>query len=97
MTDFLGGGSVAFEMKATYGWSDGGNGSNSSGFSGLPGGFRDFSGYFDSAGYFGNWWSSSPYGSYAWYRALNFSAENVFRSELNLRYGFSVRCIKDAE
>ena len=41
MTDGLGGVFAAGgEMKTTYGWRDGGNGTNSSGFSGLPGGLR---------------------------------------------------------
>ena len=47
-------------MKATYGWHNGGNGTNSSGFSGLPGGNRDLNSYFDDAGYYESWWSSSP-------------------------------------
>ena len=39
LTDFLGGESVAGDaMKSTSGWNGGGNGSNSSGFEGLPGG-----------------------------------------------------------
>ena len=84
------------QMKTTYGWYDGGNGTNSSGFSGLPGGFRGTNGYFGSAGYDGLWWSSSPSGSDAWYRILNHGNPNVYRGNgSNLRYGFSVRCLKD--
>lgn len=42
MTDFLGGESVAGgKMKTAFGWHNGGNGTNSSGFLGLPGGYRD--------------------------------------------------------
>ena len=37
-------------MKTDYGWHNGWNGTNSSGFSGLPGGFRFSSGYFFDAG-----------------------------------------------
>ncbi len=98
MTDFLGGESVAgFEMKATYGWNDGGNGTNSSGFSGLPGGLRDYSGYFLNAGYSGYWWSSSPNGSSAWLRLLDVYYESVFISDYNRHNGFSVRCVEDSE
>jgi len=97
MTDFLGGESVAGgQMKTTYGWENGGNGTNSSGFSGLPGGNR-LDGNFGGAGYDGNWWSSSPSGSGAWYRNLNSSYENVYRNGFNQRSGFSVRCVRDAE
>jgi uncharacterized protein (TIGR02145 family) len=98
MTDHLGGASVAGGyMKTAYGWYNGGNGTNSSGFSGLPGGFRNSNGSFGSAGYDGFWWSSSPNGSGAWFRSLGYSYENVSRPSSNLRDGFSVRCVRDAE
>ena len=98
MTDHLGGESIAGgQMKTTYGWYSGGNGTNTSGFSGLPGGSRSFNGYFDYAGVSGGWWSSSPYGSLAWSRALNDYQESVYRSNGSLRYGLSVRCVRDAE
>ena len=98
MTDELGGESIAGgQMKTTYGWYNGSNGTNSSGFSGLSGGARDYSGYFFFAGFNGYWWSSSPLGSSAWSRNLYFDNENVYRNDFNLRYGFSVRCVRDAE
>ena len=98
MTDFLGGESVAGgQMKTDYGWNGGGNGTNSSGFSGLPGGYRDSNGYFWSAGDFGIWWSSSPNGSDAWNRDLFNGSEYVFRESDYPLYGFSVRCVRDAE
>jgi uncharacterized protein (TIGR02145 family) len=85
------------QMKTDYGWNGGGNGTNSSGFSGLPGGYRGSNGYFSSAGDFGYWWSSSPDGSYAWYRALNFNDEDVYRGSSDPQFGFSVRCVRDVE
>ena len=93
MTDFLGGGSVAGgQMKTTYGWSNEGNGTNASGFSGLPGGYRSSNGPFSLAGYSGYWWSSSPnvLGGVlgAWYRLLNGYEEEVDRSSSNTRNGF---------
>ena len=98
LTDHLGGESVAgVQMKATYGFFGGGNGTNSSGFSGLPGGYRYIDGYFGSAGNSGYWWSSSPNGSYAWFRGLSYSSEVVYRIDFNQRHGFSVRCVRDAE
>ena len=84
-------------MKSTNGWYNFGSGTNSSGFSGLPGGFRVSSGFFFSAGVYGYWWSSSPVGSYAWVRYLLNDVENVGRDLNNLRLGFSVRCVRDAE
>ena len=88
------------QMKTDYGWYNGANGTNSSGFSGLPGGFRNSDGYFDLAGANGKWWSSSPNGSSAWYRGLQDYNEDVYRNHepnFSLRYGFSVRCVRDAE
>ena len=99
MTDVLGGEPVAGgKMKTTGGWYQAGNGTNSSGFSGLPGGFRNgYDGLFLNAGGSGYWWSSSPNGSDAWYRALDSDYESVFRVYYGRRYGFSVRCVRDAE
>lgn len=69
---------------------------NESGFSALPGGYRD-SGAFNGAGEEGGWWSSTEYGSdYALARSMKSSENNV-----DLRYndikqtGFSVRCKKN--
>ena len=98
MTDFLGGEGVAGgQMKTTYGWNFGGNGTNSSGFSGLPGSARDGLGDFNGAGTGGYWWSSSPNWSYAWYRYLSSNSENVHRGDHFLDFGFSVRCVRDAD
>ena len=97
MTDHLGGELIAGgHMKADYGWDNGDNGTNSSGFSGLPGGFRYDSGVFSGVGGGTIWWSSSPFGSEAWYRSLNHT-EIVNRLAVGQRYGFSVRCVRDAE
>ena len=83
------------QMKTTYGWSGDGNGTNSSGFSGLPGGERTNNGAGYTATSIGYWWSSSPNGSSAWYRALTRDFETVFRDADQFNWGYSVRCIKD--
>ena len=102
LTDNLGGADVAGgSMKTTYGWySDSAifdNSTNSSGFSGLPGGGRGDNGSFFDAGFSGFWWSSSPNGADAWYRSLYFGNEIAYSSSINPQYGFSVRCIQDSE
>jgi uncharacterized protein (TIGR02145 family) len=98
LTGLLGGASVAGgHMKTTYGYFSGGNGTNSSGFSGLPGGVRSYSGGYYSAGGSGYWWSSSAYTSTAWARYLIYSNEDVYRSDFDQGRGFSVRCVRDAE
>ena len=85
------------QMKSDYGWNIGGNGTNSSGFSGLPGGYRESNGNFSGAGYDGNWWSSSSDGANAWHRFLFWDTEAVNRGVHNHRRGVSVRCIQDSE
>ena len=82
-------------MKSSFG--DAWAGLNLSGFSGLPGGLRNANGFFNDAGYFGYWWSSSPNGSNAWGRFMYNFSEDVYRGNNNRRDGFSVRCVRDAE
>jgi len=97
LTDYLGGESVAgTKMKSTSGWKNNGNGTNTIGFAGLPGGCRNSNGDFFSIGAYGNWWSSSEDDSnFAWYRYLNDDYGNVYRTNSYKRNGFSVRCLRD--
>jgi uncharacterized protein (TIGR02145 family) len=84
------------QLKASTNDSPPWDGSNSSGFSALPGGFRDAnSGSFYHLGDGGGWWSSSPSGSLAWYRYLYSGYSNVVRFYDDVRSGFSVRCVRD--
>ena len=98
MTDFLGGASVAaVVMKTNFGWAWDGNGDNSSGFTGLPGGLVWPDGEVGSAGDSGYWWSSSQEGSRAWLRGLISSDSYVNRTKWFLEHGLSIRCIQDSE
>ena len=82
------------QMKTTYGWDF--PGTNSSGFSGLPGGARSTNGNFYNAGGNGNWWSSSPIGLFsAWTRFMFFDGKRVYRLDGYRQIGFSVRCLRD--
>jgi uncharacterized protein (TIGR02145 family) len=88
----LGGFSAAGAAMKTTSW----GGTNSSGFSALPGGYRYYvAGYFDGQGYNGYWWSSSPSGTSAWGRYLYSGFSNVGRDYTSTRSGFSVRCVRD--
>ena len=85
-------------LKSTFIWASGGNGTDDFGFSALPGGYRSLlNGNFGNAGSGGNWWSSSPRGSSAWYRGMGFNNPDIDRYSASPRYGFSVRCLRDAE
>ena len=103
LTDFLGGESVAgITMKSTSGWVESelgdGNGSNSSGFTGLPGGLRYSGGFYDVGGN-GYWWSASENaenGSYSWSRRLSNYYYSVIRNDdYSNADGFSARCVRD--
>ena len=85
------------QMKTDYGWSLTINGTNTSGFSGLPGGSRNLVGDFKKGGRHGYWWSSSPFGSRAWSRELGQAFTQVKRYDYSPVLGFSVRCVRDAE
>ena len=95
LEDYLGS-DAGTKMKSTSGWEGNGNGTNSSGFNGLPGGFRSFNGSFYSIGGDGNWWSSTEINtSSAWYRALFYTNGLVSRHNFVKEEGFSVRCLRD--
>ena len=96
LTDYLGGSDVAStKTKSTSGWEENGNGSNESGFSGLPGGGRYNDGGFGAIGKHGTWWSSVEYGTYnAWTRSLHYYPGLVNKNTYKVR-GFSVRCLRD--
>jgi uncharacterized protein (TIGR02145 family) len=76
---------------------------NSSGFTGLPAGSRDFDGTYLGQGEFGAWWSSEAYSSELsrWGYGLPYGkCENSIRLQpygpfATNSYGFSVRCLKD--
>jgi uncharacterized protein (TIGR02145 family) len=97
LSDYLGGEEEAgTKMKSTSGWYNNGNGTNSSGFSGLPGGSRDNYGAFRGIDYNGYWWSSTESGTYdAWLRYLYYYFGNVYRYSKNKGSGVSVRCLRD--
>ena len=86
------------QMKTEYGYFENGNGTNLSGFRGLPGACRGSS--FNNAGRSGYWWSSTMSESnitHAWVRIISFPVSTVLRSEYALTFGYSVRCIQDSE
>ena len=100
LTTYLGGASVAGGKMKESGishWQPQNIGAtNSSCFTGLPGGCRASSGYFGSIVANGYWWSSSETNTYyAWFRYLSVYDGNVNRDSYDKHYGFSVRCLRD--
>lgn len=102
LTDYLGGELVAgTKMKNTSGWytngiGNNGNGTNESGFSGLPGGFRIY--YFEPDGYDGRWWSSTEYntGVEVYYRGLSWAQSDLIMLTSFENNGYSVRCLNNS-
>jgi uncharacterized protein (TIGR02145 family) len=89
-------GKVGKELKSTGGWYNSGNGTNSSGFNALPGGYRYGGGSFLSVGRNALFWSSSADGSEgAWNRYLRYNDGEVHRRGWNRTDGYSVRCLQD--
>jgi uncharacterized protein (TIGR02145 family) len=73
-----------------------GNGTNSSGFSSLPGGARLYNGNFRFVGIFGFWWSASEYDwTDAWSRESYCTDSYLYRNSCNESDGLSVRCVKN--
>jgi uncharacterized protein (TIGR02145 family) len=86
------------KLKSTIGWDSGGNGTNTSGFTALPAGFRYYDSNFGSLGIGALFWNSTEYDSYqANGRLLLNAYDNIFRSNDFKGIGCSVRCAKDPE
>ena len=83
------------QMKSSASDSPAWNGTNTSGFSGLAGGYRSYNGDFYYGGNDGYFWSASALGTNAWYRLLNGGSAEVYRNNYIQRSGFSVRCVRD--
>jgi uncharacterized protein (TIGR02145 family) len=90
------GSSAGKALKSKSGWYDNGNGTDASGFSALPGGYRYSDGGFDGAGYGGFWWAATENGSgLAYYRYMGYGIDyNVREYGDDKSYGYSVRCVQ---
>jgi uncharacterized protein (TIGR02145 family) len=106
LTDYAGGESVAGgKLKSTRTapdahprWESPNTGATDEySFSALPGGGRGGDdGTFVGVGDGGGWWSSTEGGATAaWYWGMSYGLEFVARTNLNKRFGFSVRCLRD--
>lgn len=100
LRDYLGGYSVAGgEMKeaGTAHWNSPNVGAtNSSGFTALPGGYKEYYQGANAGGNIGKWWSTDPYGSWHARDIVLESSEAGLDVEYIRRGSMcSVRCIKD--
>lgn len=92
LIEFLGGSEVAGTKLKSKDF----EGTNSSGFSALPGGFRGGNGMFLTIGEAGYFWSSLQFlDNDAWFRVLAYSSSGMSELFANKGSGISIRCIKD--
>jgi uncharacterized protein (TIGR02145 family) len=103
LESYLGGAGVAggkMKEAGTKHWTSPNKGAdNSSGFRGVPGGFRINTGEFGSIGFVSYMWSSGSIKldgtEAAWLRLVSYSAMSINHNDYSEATGFSVRCIKD--
>lgn len=84
------------KMKSESGWACGQNGTNESGFNGVPAGIRTHEGNFEYLGQYTYWWAATDHNElYAYYRYLYWNSKKLFPYVNYFKgSGFSVRCIK---
>jgi len=85
------------QMKNTTGWAEGSNGTNTSGFSALPAGYRSYiTGNSEGIGLITYFWSATGLDeNIAVYRRLDGDNDKVFRSGTYKKAGKSIRCVKN--
>lgn len=85
------------KMKTQTGWDENGNGTNSSGFSALPGGYRfGADGRFFLQTTITYWWSATEHDDErGWYRRLDSSSSQVYRASTSKKGGKYIRCVKN--
>lgn len=94
LSDFLGGDDIAgnkLKESGTTHWLDPNLGTNSVGFTALPGGYRDDTGTYSNIITAGYWWSASGDNMVA----LNSGTSAIIKGTFNSNCGLSVRCVKD--
>jgi len=92
-------------LKSTSGWYYNGNGTDKYGFSGLPGGYRQFcgdfgycetNGGFNVVGSLGYWWTATEYtDGNAYYRTMDDNSDYLLEGYRDKHSALSVRCVKD--
>jgi uncharacterized protein (TIGR02145 family) len=92
-------GYLGLQMKSSSGWSDNGNGDNSSEFKALPAGYHSPETGFGLLGSMADFWTSTGGNTgesdLAWGRTLRSHQDGIFRSAYDPDHGFSVRCVRD--
>ena len=85
------------KMKSATGWNAGENGTNTSGFTALPGGYRYYSdGEYNGQNSIGYFWTATEHDTdRGWYRRLDGNSAAVYKASTDKRAGKSIRCVKN--
>ena len=100
MVSYLGDDSLAggkLKENGTVHWLSPNSGAtNESGFTALPGGFRNYDGRFNQISRLGAWWTNEKYDAlFAYSRYMRYDDNKAPRLVARFINGFSIRCIKD--
>ena len=96
LINFFGGpGAAGNKMKSTSRWIDDNNGTNETGFTGFPGGYRVENGTFVNMGSIGIWWSSTESNSRSAVDHYLAQSNSLGSSTSPKQRGESVRCIRN--
>jgi len=100
LMDYLGGepnaGGKLKETGLAHWLSPNDGATNETGFTALPGGYRNSNGSFSNPGYLGVWWSTSEQSINDAYALFTYNAGTQLHGEPNDKnLGFSIRCIMD--
>jgi uncharacterized protein (TIGR02145 family) len=95
LINHLGGpGAAGIKMKSNNRWIDGNNGTNDTGFTGFPGGYRIENGKFINIGSIGTWWSTSENNNLTAIDHYVSQSDAMGRSNSPKQRGESVRCLR---
>lgn len=85
------------KMKSTTGWNTGQTGTNTSGFTALPGGYRYYSdGTYQGQNSYEYFWTATEHDAErGWYRRLAGTETGVYKASTDKRAGKAIRCVKN--
>ena len=85
------------KMKSATGWNAGENGTNTSGFKALPGGYRYYSdGEYNGQNSIAYLWTATEHDTdRGWYRRLDGNNAAVYKASTDKRAGKAIRCVKN--
>ena len=88
-------GAPGSKMKSSSRWSEGNDGTNETGFTGFPSGYRIENGAFSNVGSIGIWWSTTENNPLSAIDHFLSQSSSVGRSTSPKQRGESVRCLKN--